>query len=386
MSQLTGRRRRGVSKSWFLLLGTFCSGVVLGILMQRMCSETNPMYMMAPIMPGRTVQSLGEDEQTLLQRVNLLQDQVTIFKAKASAAVALQQQQAKNSSRAIAEVVNDSSLPTYDMLLVVFSGDSEDDAKRRDLMRRIYGRYRGRVVLNRGKKSRKKYKFKLVFVRGRSDAPEDGVLNGDTLLINAPDGYRNIVHKTKGMVSLLKHVNFKYLMKSDDDTFVCVQQVFHRLHNLPEETKKKVYAGVPTHCNMPGHQMVGRVFSDPTHKWYDERYVEHTMGSMECYPPYHQGAGYILSRSLVEFLYKGRDHLLTFINEDVTMGTWLMGVDRSVVSLRDLDGARLWECTCASYRFAHDAAFHKNHQNNAFFHNCKQAWQMLKCAIAMGTC
>jgi hypothetical protein len=32
----------------------------------------------------------------------------------------------------------------------------------------------------------------------------------------------------------------------------------------------------------------------------------------------------------VSFLYNAREYLLTFINEDVTMGTWLMGVDRWV--------------------------------------------------------
>jgi hypothetical protein len=57
------------------------------------------------------------------------------------------------------------------------------------------------------------------------------------------------------------------MMKADDDTFVCIRQVFKRLNDLPEETRTKVYAGVPTHCDMPGHAMVGRVFSDPAHKW-----------------------------------------------------------------------------------------------------------------------
>jgi Galactosyltransferase len=38
--------------------------------------------------------------------------------------------------------------------------------------------------------------------------------------------------------------------------------------------------------------------------------------------------GYILSSALVKYLYSGRQHLESFVNEDVTVGSWLMGVDR----------------------------------------------------------
>lgn len=39
-----------------------------------------------------------------------------------------------------------------------------------------------------------------------------------------------------------------------------------------------------------------------------------------------QGAFYVLSYPLVEHLYRGREHYVTFVNEDVTMGSWLLGV------------------------------------------------------------
>lgn len=39
-----------------------------------------------------------------------------------------------------------------------------------------------------------------------------------------------------------------------------------------------------------------------------------------------QGAFYILSQPLVEYLYRGHEHLECFTNEDVTIGSWLMGV------------------------------------------------------------
>ncbi|CAN0465687.1 unnamed protein product, partial [Scytosiphon promiscuus] len=39
-----------------------------------------------------------------------------------------------------------------------------------------------------------------------------------------------------------------------------------------------------------------------------------------------KGAFYILAYPLVEHLYRGHEHLECFTNEDVTIGSWLMGV------------------------------------------------------------
>eukprot|EP00953_Heterococcus_sp_UTEX-ZZ885_P025587 13914-Heterococcus_DN1.PRE.1 len=119
------------------------------------------------------------------------------------------------------------------------------------------------------------------------------------------------------------------------------------------------------------------------------------MDSLACYPPYHQGAGkcivrsfvgtphgylsmkavyllcfqceiqlrlyccfhckchsaalwrrgvsyrlhdrYILSSALVKYLYSGRQHLESFVNEDVTVGSWLMGVDRMHLNVYSLE-------------------------------------------------
>jgi hypothetical protein len=57
-----------------------------------------------------------------------------------------------------------------------------------------------------------------------------------------------------------------------------------------------------------------------------------------------------------------------------------------VVPLKDLDAARLWECTCATFKFATNPIFRKRHAHNAFFHNCKAAWQVHKCARELGKC
>eukprot|EP00903_Cladosiphon_okamuranus_P012084 g11343.t2 len=46
----------------------------------------------------------------------------------------------------------------------------------------------------------------------------------------------------------VRHIDFKFLLKADDDTFVCVERLAKFLHNQPEESKDKLYAGVPTFC------------------------------------------------------------------------------------------------------------------------------------------
>ena len=51
----------------------------------------------------------------------------------------------------------------------------------------------------------------------------------------------------------VRHIDFKFLLKADDDTFVCVERLANFLHNQPEESKDKLYAGVPTSCNAPSN-------------------------------------------------------------------------------------------------------------------------------------
>lgn len=49
----------------------------------------------------------------------------------------------------------------------------------------------------------------------------------------------------------MRHFDFKYLLKADDDTFVCLARIASMLHDLPPEIGDRVYAGVPTACNHP---------------------------------------------------------------------------------------------------------------------------------------
>lgn len=52
----------------------------------------------------------------------------------------------------------------------------------------------------------------------------------------------------------------------------------------------KVYGGIPTACHLPNNpeDAVGKVVTDVEDKWYDGKYLNHTMNGLDCYPVYMQ--------------------------------------------------------------------------------------------------
>jgi hypothetical protein len=61
--------------------------------------------------------------------------------------------------------------------------------------------------------------------------------------------------------------NFRYLIKADDDTFMCFQRMAAHVHALPAETRAKIYGGIPTACGLDSNPFIGRVIKDSGHKW-----------------------------------------------------------------------------------------------------------------------
>ncbi|CAM9650364.1 unnamed protein product [Ectocarpus fasciculatus] len=225
--------------------------------------------------------------------------------------------------------------PKVDLLLTIFSGTTKADAEKRELLRQIYDKYEGWVKvggpdsLTEGTNPEpREFSVSVVFVMSKETAPPEGELVGDILYVSVPEGYRNIVLKTKAMLCLVRHFDFEFLLKADDDSFVCLTRIASMLHDLDPEISGKVYAGVPTACNQSTNPDYwnGRVMKNPDHRWFDSKYVQHTLGGLDCFPAYMQGAFYILAQPLVEHLYRGHEHLECFTNEDVTIGSWLMGV------------------------------------------------------------
>ncbi|CAB1113042.1 GT31 [Ectocarpus sp. CCAP 1310/34] len=268
-----------------------------------------------------------------------------------------------------------------------FPAASQADAAKRELLRQIYDKYEGWVKvggpnsLTEGTNPEpREFTVSVVFVMSKETAPPEGELVGDILYVAVPEGYRNIVLKTKAMLCLVRHFDFEFLLKADDDSFVCLTRIASMLHDLDPEISGKVYAGVPTACNQSTNPDYwnGRVMKNPDHRWFDSKYVQHTLGGLDCFPAYMQGAFYILAQPLVEHLYRGHEHLECFTNEDVTIGSWLMGVDREMVEMYNLHTSHLWDCLCARTQITV-----KTRRKQMFFHNCKGLSQLKLCGTRL---
>ncbi|CAN0444807.1 unnamed protein product, partial [Laminaria digitata] len=129
------------------------------------------------------------------------------------------------------------------------------DAAKRELLRQIYDKHEGWVTVGSDSitvgtnPERREFTVSVVFIMSRDSAPPEGELVGDILYVPVAEGYRNIVFKTKAMLCLVRHFDFKFLLKADDDSFVCLARIASMLHDLDPAVTDKVYAGVPTACN-----------------------------------------------------------------------------------------------------------------------------------------
>ncbi|XP_075045828.1 beta-1,3-galactosyltransferase 6 [Mixophyes fleayi] len=135
--------------------------------------------------------------------------------------------------------------------------------------------------------------------------------HGDLLLLpELRDSYENLTAKLLLMyVWLDGHLDYKFVLKADDDTFA-------RLDVLVEELKgkeaKRLFWGF-----FSGR---GRVKS--AGKWKESSWV-----LCDYYLPYALGGGYVLSWDLVHYLSLTRDYLAHWQSEDVSLGAWLAPLD-----------------------------------------------------------
>lgn len=112
-------------------------------------------------------------------------------------------------------------------------------------------------------------------------------LSDDVLMLPVEDGYRQIVQKVLGGLRwAVAQVRFRYVLKCDDDSFICVSRLLELLRPLPREG---VYLGALN----PHHSVVLRSKRPEYDRWRDPDYVQ--LFNRTVYAPYMQGAGYVLS-------------------------------------------------------------------------------------------
>ncbi|MBN3301353.1 beta-1,3-galactosyltransferase 6 [Amia ocellicauda] len=158
-----------------------------------------------------------------------------------------------------------------------------------------------------------------MFVVGTEGLPPEDLQNlssenarhHDLLLLpDLKDSYENLTLKLLHMYSWLdQNVDFKFVLKADDDTFA-------RLDFIKEELRSKE----PKRLYWGFFSGRGRVKS--VGKW-----KESTWALCDYYLPYALGGGYILSSDLVHYVRINAAYLKVWQSEDVSLGAWLAPVD-----------------------------------------------------------
>ncbi|GAB4859040.1 hypothetical protein Ancab_010508 [Ancistrocladus abbreviatus] len=134
---------------------------------------------------------------------------------------------------------------------------------------------------------------------------------GDIQLMPFLDYYSLISLKTIAICAMgTKILPAKYIMKTDDDAFVRIDEL---LSNLKGKPSGGLLYGLISFQSSP-HR-------DESNKWY----VSHEEWPHEIYPPWAHGPGYIISRDIAKFVAQGHQEkeLKLFKLEDVAMGIWI---------------------------------------------------------------
>jgi len=134
----------------------------------------------------------------------------------------------------------------------------------------------------------------------------------DMVFINMVDSYTALSEKVLSMMSYAEeHFTSNLLMKCDDDTFI-------NIYMLAKEIKKRTYQDDMLYWGY----FDGRAPVFKKGKWAENDY-----NLCDRYIPYALGGGYILGWEIVKHLSRSSHILKEFRNEDVSLGTWLAGVD-----------------------------------------------------------
>eukprot|EP00118_Oscarella_pearsei_P028093 m.311507 g.311507 ORF g.311507 m.311507 type:complete len:331 (+) comp74733_c0_seq1:30-1022(+) len=125
------------------------------------------------------------------------------------------------------------------------------------------------------------------------------------------EGYKKLAEKMLYTFSWASEsVNFDYLFKADDDTFIRIPLLIDELRR--RETPRRFYWGF----------FDGRASVKKTGKWKESEWF-----LCDRYLPFALGGGYVITSDLVDFIARNRAMLRVYSNEDVSLGSWLAPLD-----------------------------------------------------------
>ncbi|CAK9183741.1 unnamed protein product [Ilex paraguariensis] len=166
---------------------------------------------------------------------------------------------------------------------------------------------------------------------------------GDIQLMPFVDYYSLITLKTVAICIFgTQVVSAKYVMKTDDDAFVRVDEVLASLDRI-NVSRGLLYGLINSES---------RPHRNPDSKWYisPEEWPEDT------YPPWAHGPGYVVSSDIAKAIYKRhkKGHLKMFKLEDVAMGIWIADMKKKGLEVRYEKEGRVFNEGCKNgYVVAH---------------------------------
>lgn len=150
-------------------------------------------------------------------------------------------------------------------------------------------------------------------------ASENEVYNDLLILKDFHDAYTNLTKKLlKSFSSVLKHIKFQYLLKTDDDSYVKLNYLSEELYEYDQKVQKQMFAANAPMPDLYWGYFNGRASVQKRGKWKEVNFI--LCGN---YLPYALGGGYVLSYNLVEYVVRNEKNLAPFISEDSSMGVWL---------------------------------------------------------------
>lgn len=166
-------------------------------------------------------------------------------------------------SNIVTGTAEEASSPSLDLLVLILSSQQEhlNPAARRQAVRHSWAFATANASDSFGGEqppdgpAAEPCSVRHLFVVGGGSAPAhlagaQTAPDGDVLILPVPDGYRQIVHKVIGAVQwAVSSTRFKYLLKTDDDSFVCVSRLLETLRTMP---RRRLYLGVvnPQHSTI----------------------------------------------------------------------------------------------------------------------------------------
>ncbi|KAH9684007.1 Hydroxyproline O-galactosyltransferase GALT3 [Citrus sinensis] len=165
---------------------------------------------------------------------------------------------------------------------------------------------------------------------------------GDIQIMPFVDYYSLISLKTIAICIFgTKILPAKYIMKTDDDAFVRIDEV---LSNLKEKPSNGLLFGLMSYDSSPQR--------DKDSKWY----ISNEEWPHSSYPPWAHGPGYIISRDIAKFIVQGHQErdLKLFKLEDVAMGIWIEQFKNTGQEVHYMSDDRFYNAGCESdYILAH---------------------------------